>query len=113
MNTKHMIMIERIKKEANKYFHSCKAADDWIMIPERLLKQITVDEVAKIQKKIDINGFTKGVVYACARLIENFDQPTIALSIFDESGCLNESVASEYDLFYLRKYRPSIMKGKI
>ena len=60
----------------------------------------------------NIKGFTAGVVYACARLIEAFDQPTMALDIYDMAGCLDESVASEYDLKFLRKYRPSIAIGE-
>ena len=63
-------------------------------------------------KDENIKGFTEGVIYACARLIEIFDQPIMALEIYDMAGCLDESVASEYDLKFLRKYRPSIAKGK-
>ena len=106
-------IIERIRKESREYLESHKAADDWVMSPEKLLINILVDEIANIQQKVDVDGFTKGIVYACARMIEMHDQPTMALEIYDEAGCIDETVASEYDLQYLRKYRPSFRKGKI
>ncbi len=63
------------------------------------------------EEKIKLIGFTQGVVYACARLIEMFDQPNMALNILDKAGLPDLTVASEYDLLFLRKERPSIPYG--
>lgn len=46
--------------------------------------------------------FTEGVVYACARVVEMFDQPTIAENILSESG-VDVSLGCEDDLAFVRK----------
>ncbi len=56
-------------------------------------------------------GFTQGVVWACARLIELFDEPTMALEILREASLKNLETAAEYDLAILRKEAPSIPLG--
>lgn len=58
-------------------------------------------------------GFVQGVVYVLARLIECFDEPSMAMDIFRQSGLKISDlrVASEYDLKFLRKEKRGIPKG--
>ncbi len=51
---------------------------------------------------ISEKDFACGVIYACARLIEMHDQPTMALEILKESG-VNLKWADEYDKKFIRK----------
>lgn len=46
--------------------------------------------------------FTEGVVYACARVVDLFDQPTIAQQILAESR-VDPALGCEDDLVVLRK----------
>jgi hypothetical protein len=58
--------------------------------------------------------FEQGVVWACARLVEMYDQPTMAASILREA-MLNDSDlrrCAEYDLAILRVEIPGLPKGK-
>jgi hypothetical protein len=50
-------------------------------------------------------AFAKGVVFACARLIEMFDQPSMAIEILNESGVDTGEMkrCAEYDLKRLRR----------
>ena len=57
-----------------------------------------------------IDPFAQGVVYACARLCDAFDQPSMALSILKESG-ISVAKAVEYDVAVLRKEDPTLPKG--
>jgi len=52
------------------------------------------------KKQFD-KGFTCGVVYAIARLIEMHDYPTIAIEILEESGC-DYREADKYDIKFLK-----------
>jgi len=56
-------------------------------------------------------NFEAGVVYALARLVEMFDQPTMANSILKESG-VDVRNAHEYDVAFLRKENPKLPRGK-
>lgn len=49
--------------------------------------------------------FARGVVWACARMIEMYDEPTQAISILNESGLGSEDLkrCAEYDLKFIRK----------
>ena len=49
-------------------------------------------------------NFETGVIYACARLIELHDEPTMANDILRESG-VDLANGDEYDLAFLRKAR--------
>ena len=57
--------------------------------------------------------FNDGAVYAAARLIEIFDQPTMAMAIINEAGLTHEDLkkCNEYDLAFLRKEDPAIPAG--
>jgi len=55
-------------------------------------------------------GFTEGVVYACARLVEMFDMPTLAREILEESG-VDVADACEYDIKFLRPECGELPKG--
>ncbi len=55
--------------------------------------------------------FAAGVVYALARLVEMFDQPTMANEILRESG-VEVRLACEHDVAFLRKENPSLPRGK-
>lgn len=57
--------------------------------------------------------FAQGVVYACARLVEMFDQPTMAAEILRESGVDNSEIrgCAEYDVAFLRKENPKLPRG--
>lgn len=46
--------------------------------------------------------FTEGVVYACARMIELFDQPTMAENILRDSG-VNLALGCDEDLVFVRQ----------
>ena len=50
--------------------------------------------------KIKEYDFDRGVVYACARLIELFDQPSMAKTILRESG-VNITKADAYDVKFI------------
>lgn len=56
------------------------------------------------QSERDI-GFAQGIVYALARIIDMYDQPSMASEIFKESGLKRGDLkkVSEYDLSILRK----------
>ena len=56
-------------------------------------------------------GFTVGVVYALARLVEIHDQPSMALDILKESG-VNVHHAAEYDVAFLRRKDPTLPRGR-
>lgn len=58
-------------------------------------------------------SFVQGVVWACARLIEMYDQPSMAVAILRESGAEDSDLkgCAEYDLAYLRKEDPKIPRG--
>jgi len=62
-------------------------------------------------KKFEEVGFTQGVVWACARLCDLYNQPTMALSILKEAGLKNLRQAAEYGLAILRKEDPTIPFG--
>jgi len=62
-----------------------------------------------IIKKHD--DFASGVIYALARLVEMYDQPTMANSILKESG-IDVRRANEYDIKFLRKENPKLPRGK-
>jgi hypothetical protein len=49
--------------------------------------------------------FARGVVWACARMIEMYDEPTQAVAILNESGIGLEEFrrCAEYDLKFIRK----------
>lgn len=57
--------------------------------------------------------FVQGVVYAAARLIETFDQPTLSLEIVDTANINRDDLkqCAEYDLAFLRKEDPTIPTG--
>lgn len=55
-------------------------------------------------------GFEQGVVYACARVVEMFDEPTVARCVLEESG-VDVTKAAEYDVQFLRKESPELPKG--
>lgn len=80
---------------------------------EQVEKYLRERQENDVERKQEIDGFVKGLVYACARMIEDFDQPTMALHIFNNAGKFDESVASEYDLMFLRKHQPDIAEGKL
>jgi hypothetical protein len=56
-------------------------------------------------------GFAAGVVWACARLVQMFDQPTMAALILQESG-VDVSQAAEQDVAFLREELPDLPAGK-
>jgi len=58
-------------------------------------------------------GFLQGVVYAAARLIDMYDQPTLAISIIKEAGysASDLNVADEYDLGIIREHWPELPIG--
>jgi hypothetical protein len=57
--------------------------------------------------------FTRGVVYALARLIELHDQPTMADSVLREARLNDADLrrCAEYDLEFLRRSNPDMPKG--
>lgn len=55
--------------------------------------------------------FDKGIVYALARLIETFDQPTMALEIANDAG-VDWAKCAEYDVAFFREEDPSIPNGQ-
>ena len=57
-------------------------------------------------------GFDNGVVYALARIVELYDEPTIAKKIFLQSGSINVKTCAEYDVAFLRKEIKNLPKGK-
>ena len=56
-------------------------------------------------------GYAQGVTYACARIVDMYDQPTIAMEILKESG-VDVVNAHEYDVAFLRKQNKSLAIGK-
>jgi len=56
-------------------------------------------------------GFAQGVVYALARLVEMYDQPSMASSILKESR-VDVSEALEYDVSFLRREDKALPKGR-
>lgn len=80
---------------------------------EELLKGMedlknTQDEMSKSHFN---KGWDNGVLYALARLIEMHDFPSIALEILDESQA-DVSNATECDVEFLRRERPSLPRGQ-
>lgn len=64
--------------------------------------------------KIDSKSFDAGVVWACSILVRLYDQPSMAIDIFQEAGISMNHLRqmAEYDLAPLRKHYPSqIPKG--
>lgn len=57
------------------------------------------------------DGFTQGVVYACARICELYDEPLIALSVLKESG-VDVAEAIEYDVAFLRVEDNNLPTGR-
>jgi len=59
------------------------------------------------------SGFTQGIAYVLGLLADDWDQPTIAASIWEESGFRNSDtrIACEYDVRKLRKAVPGLRKG--
>ncbi|MCU7840842.1 MAG: hypothetical protein KZQ94_15870 [Candidatus Thiodiazotropha sp. (ex Troendleina suluensis)] len=57
--------------------------------------------------------FARGVVYALARVVEMYDEPTVARSVLDEASISNDDLrkCAEYDLAFLRKEDSGIPKG--
>lgn len=52
-------------------------------------------------------GFTQGVLYAVARIVQMFDEPTMAAEILRESG-VNPRLADEYDRPFVNKVLRSL-----
>ena len=61
----------------------------------------------------NVDDFNQGVVYAAARLVEIFDNPTAALEIIDEAGIdyYDLKKCAEHDLSILRKEDNTIPTG--
>lgn len=57
------------------------------------------------------HGFATGVVYALARLVEMYNQPSMAASILKESS-VDVRMAAEYDVAFLRRENPELAKGR-
>lgn len=57
------------------------------------------------------HGFATGVVYALARLVEMYDQPSMANCILRESR-VDVRMAAEYDVAFLRREDPKLAKGR-
>ena len=106
-------IVEEIKNASKKYLKSDNIDDSLIIIPKHILTNVLVNETSNVQKKLVSNGFASGLVYACARMVEMYNEPEMALTILDEAGGIDVSTASEYDLEFLRKSRPSLRTGKI
>jgi hypothetical protein len=71
-------------------------------------------EIEKLQQEVvqaRHEGFATGVVYALARLVEMYDQPSMAGDILRESG-VDVRMAAEYDVAFLRKSIPKLAKGR-
>lgn len=58
-----------------------------------------------------IDDFTCGVVYALARLVEIYDEPSMANNILEDSG-VDVRAAAEYDVAFLRKGNPNLPQGR-
>ena len=58
-------------------------------------------------------AFINGLVWAAARIVEMYDEPTIAASIVRESSASLEQLqsAAEYDIAFLRGEMPYLRKG--
>ena len=55
--------------------------------------------------------FAAGVVYALARIIEMYDEPTMAKNLLRESG-VDVRHAAEYDVEHLRRSIPKLPRGR-
>lgn len=78
---------------------------------DTLCAEFIADGIIEDVKNLNTDdGFAQGVVYACARLIEIFDAPTLAVSIFKTSE-VNPKNSTEYDLAFLREEMPDLPKG--
>jgi hypothetical protein len=79
--------------------------------PKRLIKEgVEIKKQEKAPTDLTI-GFTRGVVYALARLVEMYDQPTMAIQILKTSG-VDIRLAQEYDVAFLRREDPSLPHGR-
>ena len=75
---------------------------------DRLYKVLnSAEEEIKIVGNVN---FDRGVVWACARLVDGYDLPSVAKDIADEANP-NYSECAEFDVKLLRKEVPSIPKG--
>lgn len=72
--------------------------DDFFRDAEK--NETTIKSIA--QGIIATEAFADGVIYVCARLIDNFDQPTMAGRILKESG-VDMRTGAEYDLSFIRR----------
>ena len=61
------------------------------------------------EKKTELS-FDAGVVWACARMVDMYDQPSMAQDILKESA-VDVRKAIEYDVAFLRKKNPDLPKG--
>lgn len=62
---------------------------------------------------MDNKEFNEGVMWACARIVEMHDEPTIAKDVFLEANIPVEDVEQmcSYDLDFIRKGIPELPKG--
>ncbi len=58
-------------------------------------------------------GFIQGIVFACAFMAFDHDEPGMALDIWNAAGCTNKDArfASEFDVARFRKAIPTLPKG--
>lgn len=58
-------------------------------------------------------GFIQGLVFACAFLTYDHDQPNMAIEIWEAAGYTNKDArhASEFDVARFRKAIPALPKG--
>lgn len=60
-------------------------------------------------------GFIQGIIFACAFLADDHDQPSMAIEIWDAAGYTNKDAryASEFDVARFRKAIPALPKGMV
>ena len=61
-----------------------------------------------------MSEFKQGVAWAAARLVELFDQPSMAEEILSESGVTAEDIKyiDEHDLSFIKGIIPAPLKGE-
>ncbi len=79
------------------------------------LKKTDVFDVKYIRADYSKIGFIQGLVFACAFLAHEHDQPDMATELWNSTGYANKDVihASEFDVARFRKAISTLPKGII